>query len=146
MCAEVIGDIDEENKEFTSSLFRRIATNPCLYLLENSGQVVVTTSGRYCFRMDAPSSIRLQLFKDCVEFMHKQVVKVVLNADRSEAYIKTTLTYDDVRIEQEISELLSECPKCDTFYGEYFDCDVCGPSAYPGSIIIHADQSTKSLT
>lgn len=144
-CGEVMDDIEKDNRAFSSMLFRRVAMNPCLYLLENSQQVYATKNNHYCFRMDAPSSLRLQMFKDCLNYMHKDVVKVVLTADRSEAFIKTTLSPNDVHLEVEIAYLMGDCPKCDNFYSECFDCDVCGPSFHEGSVIIDQEGTVKPL-
>jgi len=136
LCAEILDDVQMSQDDLKERLFALTGMNPFYYLIQECEHYWFSRNGHCCFRIPSPSPIRLQIFKECVSYCGGSLTKLVLDEERTTAFIKTTLNRTDLNLEKEINFLMADCPNCSTDFGQYFNCDFCKRGVAPTNILV----------
>jgi len=136
LCEEFFEDVAMSENEFKEKIFKLTGTHPLHYLTSDCDHFWFSKKGHCCFAINHPTPIRLQMFKECLNYANGAIIKMILDETRTSAFIKTTLTASEMSIEKEVNALMDICPNCNTDFGIYFDCDTCKTKTISKDVVV----------
>ena len=136
VCEEFLEEVTKSENEFKERIFNLTGNHTLHYLTSECDHFWFSKKGNCCFVINAPTPIRLQMFKECLNYCNGAILKMILDEHRTSAFIKTTLTKAAMCIEKELNGLMDICPNCNTDFGIYFDCDACKTKTISKDVVV----------
>jgi hypothetical protein len=124
-CWACLTDKAEEDNAFAHQLGDIVGNCPVAFLLQECREILQLKNGGVGFLMDGPTPMRLELVDAIIKNLKRDITSLVLDGDRQTAFIKTTVTLEDLCYERDIQVLFDQCRSCSTKYGKYFNCEQC---------------------